>query len=499
MKRHILLVAGAVVGLSACDGLKEAMTAHTDVAAKAGSQELSVTRLSTLLGESKVPLTPDVAKTVTQMWVDYQLLAQAAAENDSLNDPATVDAAMWAAIANMKVGKLLQDISPTWAADSTPVTEADYERGDLLAARHILFAFPRDGQVTEAQRDSVRRRAEAVLAQVTPANFAQLASQHSDDGSKAQGGDLGVFPRGYTVPEFEKATLSLKPGEISPLVQSQFGYHIIMRSPFAAVDQNRLTQIARARRAQLAESTYMAKMEADAKVTIKPNAGKKVKEVAADLDAHRKDNAVLATSSAGDLTAARVAQWISVAPPQQQLLQNIEQAPDSALPQLVRRFVQYELLIDKADSAGITVDSTQLAELRQAFSAAVSGVWSGIGVNPAGLADSAKTPAERQQLAARRVESFMDGLLAQRVQFVDVPSAVEEAVRSKYGYKVNNTGIDRAVEMATRVRAQADSTRAASQPPTAVPMPGSTPKSAAPQGAAPQGGAPQGGAGSDQP
>ncbi|HEX3158565.1 MAG TPA: peptidylprolyl isomerase [Gemmatimonadaceae bacterium] len=485
MKRHILLVAGAVVGLSACDGLKEAMTAHTDVAAKAGSQELSVTRLSTLLGESQVPLTPDVARTVTQMWVDYQLLAQAAAENDSLNDPGTVDSAMWAAIANLKVGKLLQDISPAWAADSTPLSEADYERGDLLAARHILFAFPRDGQVTEAQRDSVRQRAESVLAQVTPANFAQLASRYSDDGSKAQGGDLGVFPRGYTVPEFEKATLGLKPGQISPLVQSQFGYHIIMRSPYADVDQARLTQIARARRAQVAESTYMAKMEADAKVTIRPNAAKKVKEVAADLDAHRGDKAVLATSSAGDLTAARVAKWIAVAPPQQQLRQNIEQAPDSALPQLVRRFVQYELLIDKADSAGIKVDSTQMTELRQAFGAAVSGVWSGIGVNPAGLADSAKTPAERQQLAARRVESFMDALLAQRAQFVDVPSAVEEAVRTKYSYKVNNTGIDRAVEMATRVRAQADSAKAASQPPTAVPMPGSTPQGA-PPGAAPQ-------------
>jgi len=331
----------------------------------------------------------------------------------------------------------------------------------------------------------VRQRAESVLAQVTPANFAQLASRYSDDGSKAQGGDLGVFPRGYTVPEFEKATLGLKPGQISPLVQSQFGYHIIMRSPYADVDQTRLTQMARARRAQLAESTYMAKMEADAKVTIRPNAAKKVKEVAADLDAHRGDKAVLATSSAGDLTAARVAKWIAVAPPQQQLRQNIEQAPDSALPQLVRRFVQYELLIDKADSAGIKVDSTQMTELRQAFGAAVSGVWSGIGVNPAGLADSAKTPAERQQLAARRVEGFMDALLAQRAQFVDVPSAVEEAVRTKYSYKVNNTGIDRAVEMATRVRAQADSAKAASQPPTAVPVPGATPQSA-PQGTASQ-------------
>src|ERR1700680_3860381 len=98
MNRNITLAAAAAFTLSACSGLKDALHAHRDWVARAGSAALQVAKLASLLGKSRAPIRKDIAKSIANVWVDYQLLGVAAAHNDSLNDPKMIDEAMWPAI-----------------------------------------------------------------------------------------------------------------------------------------------------------------------------------------------------------------------------------------------------------------------------------------------------------------------------------------------------------------------------------------------------------------
>ena len=470
MNRKLILVVASVTTLAACDGFKEAMTAHVDYVARVGSQELTVTRLAEMVGGAqKIPLNKEVAKAVANLWVDYQLLARAAAQGDSVSDPAKIDEAFWAELQNMRAQKFYGIVSATWTPDSA--TEGAYNQGDLLAAQHILVLVPQQGLSTAA-REGLRRKADSLRRIVTPANFAQLARVHSQDpGSKERGGSLGVFIPGQMVKEFTDAVIALKPGEISPVVQTEYGYHIIRRHTYPEVRTEFAAQYAN-RFQQLAEERYMNRLEQSGNIVVRDNAPATVKAVAADLDGHRDDRTVIATSTAGELTAGRLARWIRGFPPQmrQQMLPQIVQAPDSQIPVFVRQIVRNELVLKQADSAQVAVSDSERTALHTSFSGAIVSLWNQLGVHPTMLADSARTPADRERLASERVNTYVDNVLAERVRYVPVPEPVSELLREKYNSKINEAGMDRALERATRIRMALDSTRAGQQP-SQVPMP----------------------------
>lgn len=104
---------------------------------------------------------------------------------------------------------------------------ARYTVAEERRASHILIKAPKDAP--KAQREQARTRADALLADLrkNPAAFADMARQHSEDSSAAQGGDLDYFARGAMVRPFEDAVFSMKPGEISEVVETDFGYHLI--------------------------------------------------------------------------------------------------------------------------------------------------------------------------------------------------------------------------------------------------------------------------------
>ncbi len=97
----------------------------------------------------------------------------------------------------------------------------------------------------------------------------------------------------------------------------------------------------------------------------------------------------------------------------------------------MKAIVRNELFLHQADSAKITLDTSETNEIRRAFVGMVANTWSGLNISPNRLADSAKTVAERERLAAARVDNYMDRLLTKDEQFVPVQPTLEAALHTQ--------------------------------------------------------------------
>ncbi len=116
-----------------------------------------------------------------------------------------------------------------------------FKKPETVRASHILIKFDdidpdkakgmtdeKKKTASDALKQQALKKAQDILANLKKGgDFAKLATENSACPSKENGGDLGAFARGQMTPEFEKSAFSLKPGEMSDIVETEFGYHII--------------------------------------------------------------------------------------------------------------------------------------------------------------------------------------------------------------------------------------------------------------------------------
>lgn len=103
---------------------------------------------------------------------------------------------------------------------------------DSVRASHILLMYAGSARSSATRsKDEAQAQIASIKAELDGgAEFAALAKQHSDCPSKAQGGDLGQFGRGQMVPAFEQSAFGMEVGQVSDVVETDFGYHLITRT-----------------------------------------------------------------------------------------------------------------------------------------------------------------------------------------------------------------------------------------------------------------------------
>jgi len=244
---------GKFVGQAQYEQMLQGADLTPTVFEKAVSQDLLLRKLQALVtGSAKVTdadIRQEFDRRNTKVKFDYAILSQAdlqkglhptdqelkafydrnkASYNNAIPEKRKIKYAI------VDMGKVSAQI-PVTAQDLQAYYDQhrdEYRLPEQVKVSHILIKTPlpaADGKVDDKAVEAARVKAEDVLKQVKAGgDFAKLAEKYSDDpGSAKNGGSLGLIGRGRTVPEFEKAAFSLPKGQISDLVKSSYGYHII--------------------------------------------------------------------------------------------------------------------------------------------------------------------------------------------------------------------------------------------------------------------------------
>ena len=119
-----------------------------------------------------------------------------------------------------------------------------FEQPEQVEASHILIKLDPADATNETAKTAAKAKAEGLRAQILAGtNFADLAAAHSDCPSSAQGGSLGYFGRGQMVKPFEEVAFSLATNEVSGVVETQFGYHVIKVTGKKAASKTPLDEV----------------------------------------------------------------------------------------------------------------------------------------------------------------------------------------------------------------------------------------------------------------
>src|SRR6266513_6163429 len=248
---------GLIVGVfvvAGCSALRDAFSAHAQVAGTAAGQTLTVDHLANLVGHAqRIPIRPDVLTGVANIYLDYAVLATELGRGRDLHDSALVLAAQWPVAAQLKWERYHNQLIATRGKLTPAQADSAFEAGTVRLFQHILIRIPQSAvPMVEQQKE---KQAAALLRQAAAQrgfNFAQLARRYSEDpGSKTKGGYLPATPRGQFVPAFDSAAWTLPPGAMTAVVRTPFGFHIIRRPPLAEVRDSFRVDLESSRTAQL--------------------------------------------------------------------------------------------------------------------------------------------------------------------------------------------------------------------------------------------------------
>jgi hypothetical protein len=441
-----------ILPLVACGSLRDAFSAHAADAATAAGQSLPAEQLAGWASQVKgMPLQADNLSRLAGIWVNYTLFANTLASGKPLDDSALVLEAMWPLVSQAKWDHFREKLA-VGRTTMTPVqVDSAYDAGQIRAFQHILL------QVTaNASPDvvaGIKSRLQGILVQIQAshgANFAALARKYSEDGTKNSGGYLGVWPRGHFVQPFDYPAWQLAPGEMTGVIQSPYGFHIIRRPPLAEIRDSFALGVEGGLE-ETFDSTYIARVRQMRHLAVVGGAPAAARGALQDAEAAAGNTTKLVRYDGGAFRVRDLVRWLQALDPQ--MASSIPGATDQQLTRVLETLTTRDILLQQADSAKIGLTADDWTLVKSTYDSSLANLESAIELTPQTLRDSAASAAARTTLASTHVNQYLDAIVTRRRGFLPVPPFLAAALRTSGTWSVNAAGVQRASEQAQAQRA----------------------------------------------
>jgi hypothetical protein len=441
--RGVLICASALVFVGCGDLF------NRNIVARAGDTELTADWLAETMAEGEIATQPTAVERWAWLWIQYSLYLQRLADGDSLVDTTTVLEAMWPEVLIATVENYYDRLIAERLVVTDATIDSAFAAGDHRLIDHILVA----GGARYRPEDDVRRRrrAQALESRLKAgSSWEQEAAETDDPSTQNSAGRLGIITVGETMPEFEQTAFSLEPGEMSDMVQTEFGYHVIRRPALEDVRDEYAEAITEVLMESWKEN-YLANLEVERELRVLDE-GPDIMRYAADRPIRilaLEPGDVIGTYEGGQLTDVTFVGWLQALPSWEHM--SVEGAGDEELKEMARVAMQNEILYLEARSVGTTLDDEQFEGIKKQFNNRLKWLRSAMRVDSV-LARAA--PEDREAVARDVLFEYTRRVITTHRDVQTVPPYLARKLRAEEEWKFSYGGLNRAIRRAVAMNSE---------------------------------------------
>ncbi len=432
-------------------GCTEAFSAHPQVVARMEDQELPVRRLAELMVLAQpLPLTEEVGRELARYWVDVAAFAHRLASGDSLWDSSFVREAMWLNLQQLSIARFRDSLARETLLVTPTTVDSAYRVGEERIVAHVLKSVPTGSSIE--QRREQRAAAEAIREGLRNGGGWDTANALSDDSiAIATNGNLGILRRGVALPRFENAAYALDPGSISPVVETQFGYHIIFRPRLEDV-RGQFTQFVEQELRARFDSTYDATLTTALNIRANRQTPIRLRDIATAPFGNHNANDAVVTYDGGKVTSARFAKYLRMLSPETHRDMTVGGA--QPLSEFAVGVALQEIMVAKVDSAGMHTSDSVVAAVIDSYHRELVSLWTRLGILPDSVLAAGENPSEN---ASRLVNGYLDAAVSRQKQMTPLPPFLAAHILEGVQWEIDPRALAASVQMALRLQAGATS------------------------------------------